>query len=150
MPAVHVAIVDGEMARGLLEGGKRIESRFARQRRLPFGRVHPGDRIYFKVAGGDIIGRADARQVVLFDQLTPAAISSLRCRYNHAIRASAAYWHTRRHCRYGVLIWLRRFTRGAWPLAIPRQYGSSWLLLWDGAGQFSGERHLAGALRRLY
>jgi hypothetical protein len=64
-----------------------------------------------------------------FDNLTPAAIESLRRRYNRNILAPPAYWRARRHCRYGVLIWLGRFTRSLTRLALPRQYGNGWMLL---------------------
>jgi len=129
MPAIHVAIIDARMAASLLDGRKRVESRFARQRRLPYGRVCPGDRIHFKVSGARIIGHARAIRVREFDDLSPAAMESLRWRYNRAILAPPAYWRARRRCRYGVLIWLGAFIRRASRVAIPRQYGNGWVLL---------------------
>ncbi|MFQ5806608.1 MAG: hypothetical protein ACE5I3_09175 [Phycisphaerae bacterium] len=129
MSAVHVAIIDSRIASGLLDGRKRLETRFARQRRLPYGRICTGDQIYFKVAGRDVIGHCPVLWVREFHDLTPAALEWLRSRYNHAILAPPAYWRARRHCRYGVLIWLGRFTRRASPLMIPRQYGNGWVLL---------------------
>ena len=126
---MHVAIVEPGFAQGLLSGRKRIESRFARRRRLPYGRVFRGDQIYFKVSGDGIIGRSRVARVEQFEDLTPAAMSSLRRRYNTDILAPTAYWHARRHCRYGVLIWLERFAAHQLNLPVPRQYGGGWLLL---------------------
>jgi len=126
---VHVAIVDARAAQGLLKGRKRVESRFARRRRLPYGRISVGDLVYFKLSGGTIIGHSTALRVHQFDQLTPGAIDRLRCRFNRRIHAPASYWQARRHCRYGVLIWLSGFTARLTALAVPRQYGSGWVLL---------------------
>jgi ASC-1-like (ASCH) protein len=117
------------MATGLLSGRKRVESRFARRRRLPYGRVSPGDEVYFKVSGGYIIGRSRVARVRQFDALTPRAIDTLRRRYNQAIKAPDAYWDARRDCRYGVLIWLRGFSRRVRRIPVPRQYGSGWVVL---------------------
>jgi ASC-1-like (ASCH) protein len=127
--AVHVAIIDTGMVPGLLDGRKRVESRFARQRRLPYGCVSPGDQIHFKVSGANIIGHAPVTGVREFDDLTPAAVESLRRQYNCAILAPRTYWQARRHCRYGVLIWLGRLTSCTPPLVVPRQYGNGWMVL---------------------
>jgi ASC-1-like (ASCH) protein len=125
----HVAIVDARIARSLVDGRKRVESRFARHRRAPYGRVVPGDSIYFKVAGGEVIGRAPVKRVREFNQLTPKALTALRRRYNDGILAPATYWDARRQCRYGVLIWLGRFVRRTVQIALPRQYGTGWVIL---------------------
>jgi hypothetical protein len=126
---VHVAIVEPRFARALLSGRKRIESRFSRRRRLPYGHVSRGDQVYFKLSGNRVIGRTRIALVEQFDDLTPAAMTSLRKRYNTDILAPPTYWHARRHSRYGVLIWLERLAPLPHNLPIPRQYGSGWLLL---------------------
>lgn len=129
MPRIHAAIIDARLAGGLLDGRKRVETRFARQRRLPYGRISVGDEIYFKVSGRDIIGHTSAVRVQHFDDLTPAAIDALRQKYNHAILAPRHYWRARRHCRFGVLIWLGPVNHRAGRATIPRQYGAGWVLL---------------------
>lgn len=129
MSRVHAAIVDARAAGGLLDGRKRLESRFARQRRLPYGRISAGDEIYFKVSGSAVIGRSSVLRVREFDNLTPTAITAIRRRYNHTILAPSAYWHARRDCRFGVLIWLGPFVQQVIRRRIPRQYGAGWVLL---------------------
>jgi hypothetical protein len=129
VPRIHAAIIDARLASGLLDGRKRVETRFARQRRLPYGRISVGDEIYFKISGQDIIGHAPAIRVQHFDDLTPAAIDALREKYNHAILAPRHYWRARRDCRFGVLIWLGPVRRWAGRARIPRQYGAGWVLL---------------------
>jgi len=128
MPRIHVAIVDNDTAQDLLSGRKRVESRFARHRRPPYGCVSRGDHIYFKHSGDMVIGRAAVTRVLQFDDLTPGAIEDLRRRYNHAIRATPAYWYARRNRRFGVLIWLARLRPPDNAPAVPRQYGNGWIL----------------------
>lgn len=129
MSRIHVAIVDSHAAGVLLDGRKRVESRFARQRRLPFGRISAGDEVWFKQSGGSVIGRTRVLRVREFSNLTAAAIAAIRRSYNHIIRAPSAYWRARQDCRFGVLIWLGPFVRRETRRRIPRQYGAGWVLL---------------------
>ena len=131
MSAIHVAIVDRLTAEKLLAGPKRVESRFGKRRCYPHGRVSRGDKIYFKVSGSAIIGHGRVTRVQEFHDLTPTAIDALRKRYNHAVLAPPAYWQARRLCRFGVLIWLTRFTPQSPAIPVPRQYGAGWVVLPD-------------------
>lgn len=126
----HIAIVDPISARQLAAGAKRIESRFSQTRRLPFGRIHPGDPIWFKLSGGGFIGAATARRVQEFSDLTVDRVRGIARRHGRDIAAPDGYWDTRLTRRYGVLIWISRLRLRLEPPAVtPRQYGSGWILL---------------------
>lgn len=106
--AVHVAIVSPPYDRFILEGRKRIESRFTRTDRPPFGCVRPGDRLCFKRSGSRFFADAEADRVLLADQLTPQRVDALVAQYNEWICGEAAYWEAKREqVRYATLIWLR-------------------------------------------
>jgi hypothetical protein len=125
----HVAIVAGGVAEALQRGVKRIETRFYRQRRLPFGRISTGDTVHFKRCGGNVFASAQVLSVKEVSGLTPAAVDRLRRTYRVAVCASAGYWFARRRARYGVLIWLGPLRRPTIGVRVPRQYGSGWLVL---------------------
>ncbi len=129
MPAEHVAIVTPQLGAALAAGRKRIESRFFTTRRVPFGRVARHDTIHFKLSGGPVIGRCRVARVVFYRDLTPGGIDAIRRRYNHAILAPRSYWQARRNSRYGVLIWLGPFSPRDCDLAVPRQFGSGWIVV---------------------
>ena len=129
MTRIHVAIVRPAVARALLRGVKRIETRFYHQRRPPWGRISPGDMIHFKLSGGDFIGSTQVVFVKEVAFLTPGAIDRLRRTYGRAIHAPVAYWSGRRTARYGVLIGLGLLSTPPRSVAIPRQYGCGWLVL---------------------
>lgn len=132
MGRAHVAIIDDSAARHLLSGRKRIETRFYRSRRPPFDRIDVGDRIYFKRAGGNIIGTTRARIIRQFHELTPRRIDQLRHTHNRCVCAPAHYWRARRHCRYGVLIWIEPLELAPRHIVVPRQYGGAWISLETG------------------
>lgn len=127
-PRAHVAIVQRSVVRPLLEGSKRIESRFSQSRRPPFGCVSPGDVVHFKLSGGGLIGTASVTHVREFACLQPTLVWRLWQRYRGAIQAPASYWRRRLACRYGLLIWITPL--GPPPrVSVPRQFGSGWVVL---------------------
>ena len=131
MPREHVAIVDTRTASALIRGTKRIETRFYRQRRAPFGRIAGGDNVHFKISGVCIIGTARVTNVREFTDLSPAAMDRLQTRYRRTVLAPGRYWKARRNSRYGVLIWLEPLHEPAGEVVVPRQYGGGWVVLRD-------------------
>ncbi len=125
----HVAWIRKPLADALLRGRKRVESRFSRTRRPPFGCVRVGDRVWFREVGGGWIGVARVARVRQYERLTPSAIHALCRRYQHEIAADAKYWRSRRDCRFATFLWLTdlRPVRGA--PAATRQYGGAWRTL---------------------
>jgi hypothetical protein len=151
MPRQHVAIIDAHAAEALLAGRKRVETRFSRTRRAPFGRANRHDIIHFKVSGGAIIGTCSVTRVRTLADLTPSRITALRRELDRAVAAPYAYWAARRHCRYATLLWLSPLAAPPPGLRIPRQYGTAWFTLPDPADRkFAPSQGLALRHRLLY
>ncbi len=129
MTRAHVAIVGRDVAPALLSGLKRIETRFYRHQRTPWGEVTRGDTVYFKLSGGPVLGVAQVSAVKQVMALTPAGVGALRRRFNAHICAPASYWAARRRSRFGILIWFGSLGRPAGAVDVPRQYGSGWVVL---------------------
>jgi len=104
----HVAILRPPLDARILDGSKRIESRFTRTRQPPFGCVAPGDRLFFKRSAGPFVATAVVSRVLMLDALTPRRVDELAARYNRWIRGDDAFWRRKRNeARYGTLMWLR-------------------------------------------
>lgn len=124
----HVAIIAPAIARALLSGAKRIETRFCRRRQVPVGAVQCGDVIHFKLSGGPLIGTCGAANVVEYCDLSPSRVRALHARYGRLVCAPARYWRACRRRPYGVLIWLSRLHAPP-RLVLPRQFGAGWVVL---------------------
>jgi hypothetical protein len=131
--ALHVAVLLPVFRPLILDGRKTIESRFSVQRRVPFGAVAPGERIYFKASSGGFFAAATADRVWMTDRLTPAMAADLRRKYNPAIHGDAAYWQAKRDCRYATLIWLRQVTATSTGPRYRPQHMRAWYTLDDSA-----------------
>ena len=104
----HVAILKRHYLDLLLEGSKRIESRFTRNSCAPFKAVAPGETVLLKESGGPIRGRAEVERVEFYENLTPARVRRLQQRYNGLILGEETYWQAKASSRYASLIWLTK------------------------------------------
>jgi hypothetical protein len=123
----HLAIFQpGPLAR-ILSGEKTIESRFSVDRRPPFDRVQPGDRIWLKRVSGPVVAVATSGTVRFFDRLTPERIASLFAEHP-AIRADSDYRLAKSSARYATLIELCEVRRLP-PFALRIRGRSGWRVL---------------------
>ena len=106
MISYHLAILKKPYLDAILRGKKRIESRFTKTRRSPFGQVLVGDKIFFKVSSGPVCAAATVAAVKNFENLTPKQILELKQQYNHSIGGGDEYWRSRADCKFGFLVWL--------------------------------------------
>ncbi len=129
MPLIHVAIVSRQVAKALLAGVKRVETRFYRRRRVPLGRISAGDVVHFKLSGGELVCSSQVIAVQELNDLNPRRMCELRRRMCRRVAATESYWRERRGARYGALIWLGQPTAPPRGLRVPRQYGNGWVVL---------------------
>ena len=65
----------------ILSGEKQIESRWYQTKHLPWGKITVGDTIYFKNSGEPITVSAQVKDVISFDNLTPAKVQDILDQY---------------------------------------------------------------------
>lgn len=75
----HVAIMRKSwgLTPKILNGQKRIESRWYSVRYKPWDRIKKGDTVYFKNSGEPIIAKANVKKVLQFSDLTPGKVKDL-------------------------------------------------------------------------
>lgn len=68
----HVAIMTAKssLIEKIVEGRKKIETRWYLSKRAPWDKIKQGENIYFKYAGGEIIATAEVESVLQFRQNT--------------------------------------------------------------------------------
>lgn len=129
----HVAVLRAAHLRDVLSGAKRIESRLARVRCAPFGRVAAGDVLHLKESSGPYRATARVERVRCLADLTPARVRDLAKRYNGLIQGPKAYWREKESARFATLIWLVDVAPTSNGPAIPPLCGRGWLCLDDRA-----------------
>ena len=108
MAVSHLLVLKRPYLDAIFDGRKTIESRFMRINRAPFGKVAPGDKLFFKIVSGPVCAKGRVQKVMSFDNLTPQRMQQIKRTYNDRIVADDQYWDDKRDCKRGVLIWLNR------------------------------------------
>ena len=124
----HLAILKKQYLDLILHGKKSIESRFTKTRRAPFGRIDPGDKIFFKVSSGPVLATANVRKVLSFDKLCPSRIAEIKQQYNSCVCAQGQFWASIQDCRFGVLIWVKDI-KPIPPVSIDKKDWRAWVIL---------------------
>jgi len=75
----HVAIMKKSwgLVPKILDGRKKIESRWSKFKIAPWGKVKKGDSIYFKNSGEKIVVRAEVSKVLAFESLSPGVVKKI-------------------------------------------------------------------------
>lgn len=93
--SLHLAIFREPYLTFIMQGKKKIESRFAKRACPPFERVSDGDVVLLKPVGGDVIGVCEIEKV-WFYRLDPEAFAFIKDRFGAMIcPADGSFWTER-------------------------------------------------------
>ncbi len=125
---LHLAILREPYLSRILAGRKRIESRFGRDRRAPFGQVQAGDFVLLKRASGPLAGLALVTRT-MNRAITPTEIDELRAVYAADLAIDdPQFWELHAQDRYVTLIWIDDiYPLPAIPL--PRRNRRGWVVV---------------------
>ncbi len=127
-PGIHLAVFVEPFLRYVLQGRKRIESRFSRRRSAPFERVSPGDMLLLKRSGGPIAGVAHVA-CACFYQLDADTLAEIRDQYSREMCADGPdFWRARESARYATLIRLEH-VRSLRPVKYEKADRRGWVVL---------------------
>ena len=128
MANYHLVILKKPYLDAILDGRKKIESRFTKTKSYAFGRVLPGDKLFLKLSSGPVCAAAAVAKVKNFQNLTPKQMTKIKQQYNHRLLGSDEYWRDRSGCGYGFLVWLRD-VKSIRPIRICKKDWRGWVVL---------------------
>ena len=65
----------------IISGKKKIESRWYKSKRSPWGKIKKGDTVYFKNSGEPVSIKAEVEKVISFSDLTPKKVKQILKEY---------------------------------------------------------------------
>lgn len=131
----HVAIMKKSwgLIPKILDGRKKIESRWGVNKCVPWGRVKKGDRVYFKNSGEKVTVVAEVEKILEFNNLNPSLVKSILKKYGGEdgiasgdINSTFEWAKNKRYC---TLIFLKK-VREVVPFKIDKRgfgTGAAWL-----------------------
>jgi hypothetical protein len=93
---LHLAIFQEPYLTFIMDGRKKIETRFAKRPCPPFNRVANGDVVLLKESGGEIVGVCEVDEVWFYN-LDPDALEYIKCHFGDLIcPANGSFWRERK------------------------------------------------------
>jgi len=104
--AWHLAVFIEPFLTFVLDGKKKVESRFSINEAAPYRMVHRGDVILIKSSGGPIVGIAEAAEVSSY-QIDEDSLRDIRVTFGEALCIEGeAFWDAKKGACYATLIQL--------------------------------------------
>ncbi len=113
----HIAIMQKSwgLTENIVSGQKIIESRWYKVKHPPWGKITPGEKIYFKNTGEPVAIQAEVDKVLYFSDLTPGKVQEILDRYGNEIGIAEPqlpkFFEMFRHKKYCMLIYLKNAQR---------------------------------------
>ena len=106
--AWHLAVFVEPFLTYVLDGTKKVESRFSVNDAAPYRKVERGDVILIKSSGGPIVGIAEAANATSY-QIDAVGLNDIRARFGDALCIEGEdFWHAKRAACYATLVQLSR------------------------------------------
>lgn len=133
----HVAIMRKSwgLIPKILDGRKKIESRWSKFRITPFGKVKKGDTVYFKNSGELVTAKAEVYKVSQFENLNPGKVKEIVEKYGaegmiavNSIKSTIEWAKDKKYC---TLIYLKS-PKAIEPFAINKKgfgTGAAWIVV---------------------
>src|SRR3989344_4017306 len=109
----HLAIMkkSWKLTEKILSGKKKIESRWYLSKKAPWGKIKPGEKIFFKDSGEPVSLVAEVDHVIEYEQLTPEKVKSILEHYGEddgiEKQRIPYFFELFQHKSYCILIFLK-------------------------------------------
>lgn len=127
---IHLTIFSGPYFDYIMEGKKTIESRFSKNKGLPYQRVKENDIIIVKQSSGPVIGYFYAGDCLFFD-FKKDSIEEVFANYRSPLCIDDEFIENKQDSNYATLIKVKSYNRVK-PFKINKKGMSTWLILKEG------------------
>lgn len=125
----HLGIFDGDTAKNIFDGKKKVEGRFSKIKIPPFGKVAAGDIVLIKVSGEKIIGQFTVDRVLSFDHPKKEEVEFLKNRYKDGLAMPETFWLDHEIINFITLIFIKSVTKFLVPPEIKKSDLRPWVVL---------------------
>lgn len=100
---LHLGIFTEPYLTYILEGKKRVESRFSKKKIAPYEKIKKEDIVLVKKSGGNILAYFTIKEVLFFD-LQNISIEKIKAQYNKELCVNDTFWENKKESKYATLI----------------------------------------------
>ena len=127
---IHLAVMGQPYLDRVLDGSKRLESRFSKKPMAPYGAVAAGDVVLLKAVGGPVVGIAEVAGVESCRLPDQRAVAAIRKSYANELCAEDddEFWETRQTARFVTLITLSK-VNSCEPVTCEKRDRRGWVVI---------------------
>lgn len=100
---IHLGIFSEPYLTYMLEGKKTIESRFSKNKIMPYNQITKDDIVIVKKSSGDVLGYFTIKDVLFFD-LNTTSMEKIKTKYNKQLCVDETFWVSKKNSNYATLI----------------------------------------------
>lgn len=101
--SLHLGVFTEPFLTYMLEGKKTIESRFSKNKIMPYNGISKDDIVIVKKSGGNIEGYFTIKKVLFFN-LNETSIDEIKLKYNNQLCVDEIFWISKSNSNYATLI----------------------------------------------
>lgn len=124
---LHLGIFSKAYLASILNGEKTIESRFSKNKILPYNKIKKDDIVFMKKSSGDIIAYFTIKEVLFFD-LKVHSIEKIKKQYNDQLCVDDTFWEIKKNSNYATLIFIDKVIKLK-PFHIAKKGMQTWIKL---------------------
>lgn len=111
----------------MLEGKKTIESRFSKNKILPYQKISKDDVVIVKKSSGNVVAYFTIKDVLFFD-LSQTSINEIKYKYGDSLCVDETFWNSKKDSKYATLIFIDKLV-SLKPFSIHKKGMQTWIKL---------------------
>lgn len=123
----HLGIFTEPCLSYMMIGKKTIESRFSKNKIVPYNKITKDDVVFIKKSGGNILGYLTIKEILFFD-LNITSIFDIRKKYAKELCVDESFWEQKKDSNYATLIIIDSIVK-LQPFKINKKGMQTWLIL---------------------
>lgn len=124
---IHLGIFCEPYLTYMLEGKKTIESRFSKNKIIPYNQITKNDIVIIKKSSGNILGFFTIKDVLFFN-LNITSIDEIKLKYSKQLCVNETFWINKKNSNYATLIIIDNLIKLK-PFHINKKGMQSWIKL---------------------
>lgn len=123
---IHLALMVEPYLSLILNGKKTIESRFSKNKIIPFNKISSGDIVIIKKSGGNLVAIFEVETVIFKKIESDNDFEKIKENYGKELCLDNDFWESKRSAKYVTLIRISHL-QAITPIVIKKANRQSWL-----------------------
>lgn len=122
---LHLGIFANPYLTYMLDGKKTIESRFSKNKILPYNQISKDDIVIVKKSSGNVVAYFTIKEVLFFN-LNETPIDEIKNKYNKQLCVDENFWISKSNSNYATLIMIDKIVKLT-PFHIDKKGMQTWI-----------------------